>query len=139
MDILSFSTIAENIKKEISHRCGLNLSQTRILLYFQQNNNTALKMGDLATYLKISLSTLSRQLQQKKTMELVTITRSETDSSKTVALNQAGLKKVAELKKTLTEIEKTLFASSTDQEVTEFNRIFNILLNKTASQNHFKQ
>ena len=54
MDVLSFSTIAGNIKNEISKKCGLNLSQTRILLYFYRNNNTALKMGDLANKLQIT-------------------------------------------------------------------------------------
>lgn len=33
MDVLFFSTIADQIKKEINHKCGLNISQTRILLF----------------------------------------------------------------------------------------------------------
>lgn len=131
MDILSFSTIAENIKKEISEKCGLNLSQTRILLFFYKNNNTALKMGDLAEQLKISLSTLSRQLQQKKTMDFVTITRSENDSSKTVVLNDKGVEKIAELKETLNEIEQFLLTGFSEQDINSFNHIFNQLVQKT--------
>lgn len=131
MDILSFSTIAGNIKKTISKRCGLNLSQTRILLYFYQNNNTALKMGDLAAKLKISLSTLSRQLQQKKTMSLVTIKRSDSDSSKTVFLNDQGLEKITELRAVLSDIERSLLQGFSDQEIRSFNLIFTKLAQKT--------
>lgn len=130
MDILSFSTIAESIKKTISKKCGLNLSQTRILLYFGKNNNTALKMGDLADKLKISLSTLSRQLQQKKTLELVIITRSENDSSKTVVLNEKGIAKIKELKSSLKEIEANLFAGFSDKDISVFNSMFNKLVKK---------
>lgn len=133
MDILSFSTIAGNIKKTISKRCGLNLSQTRILLYFYQNNNTALKMGDLAAKLKISLSTLSRQLQQKKTMSLVTIKRSDSDSSKTVFLNDQGLEKITELRAVLSDIERSLLQGFSDQEIRSFNLIFTKLAQKTEN------
>ena len=66
MDVLSFGTIADHIKREINHKCSLNISQTRILLFFDHNQNQALTMGKLADELHISLSTLSRQLQQKK-------------------------------------------------------------------------
>ncbi|MCT7697475.1 MAG: MarR family transcriptional regulator [Lactobacillus crispatus] len=105
MDVLFFSTIADQVKKEINHKCGLNISQTRILLFFDENKNQALAMGKLAEALNISLSTLSRQLQQKKTMSFINITRSEKDSSKIVNLSEAGVTKAKELKKTLTKIE----------------------------------
>lgn len=114
MDVLSFSTIADYIKKEINHKCGLNLSQTRILLFFDSNHNQPLTMGKLAEGLNISLSTLSRQLQQKKTQELIQVTRSEKDSSKSVHLSSSGLQKVTELKKALTHIEKSLTALLND-------------------------
>lgn len=133
MDILSFSTIAGNVKKEINKKCGLNLSQTRILLYFDQNNNMALKMGDLAVNLQISLSTLSRQLQQKKTLSFVTITRSENDSSKTVVLNENGLQKIIELKQALTQIEKAMFKDFSDQDVAVFTKIFNSLVEQAQA------
>ena len=55
MDVLFFSTIADQIKKEINHKCGLNISQTRILLYFDETHNQALAMGKLAEALNISL------------------------------------------------------------------------------------
>ena len=48
MDVLFFSTIAEQIKKEINYECGLNISQTRILLFFDETNNEPLAMGKLA-------------------------------------------------------------------------------------------
>ncbi|WP_294829941.1 MarR family winged helix-turn-helix transcriptional regulator [uncultured Lactobacillus sp.] len=131
MDVLSFSTIAGNIKNEINRKCGLNLSQTRILLYFDQNNNTALKMGDLADNLKISLSTLSRQLQQKKTVSFITVKRSEKDSSKIVLLNETGLQKIIQLKQVLNEIEESLLQGLSKQEVATFNRIFSELLQRS--------
>ena len=109
MDVLFFSTIADQVKKEINHKCGLNISQTRILLFFDENKNQALAMGKLAEALNISLSTLSRQLQQKKTMSFINITRSEKDSSKIVNLSEACVTKAKELKKTLTKIENLLF------------------------------
>ncbi|MFK5220179.1 MarR family winged helix-turn-helix transcriptional regulator [Lactobacillus helveticus] len=109
MDVLFFSTIADQIKKEINHKCGLNISQTRILLFFDDTNNKALAMGKLAKALNISLSTLSRQLQQKKTKSLIEITRSEKDSSKIVNLSAEGIKKAKELKNTLNKIEELLF------------------------------
>ena len=111
MDVLFFSTVADQIKKEINHKCGLNISQTRILLFFDDTNNKALAMGKLATALNISLSTLSRQLQQKKTKSLIEITRSEKDSSKIVKLSSEGIKKAEELKNTLSKIESLLFTS----------------------------
>ena len=111
MDVLFFSTIADQIKKEINHKCGLNISQTRILLFFDDTNNKALAMGKLAEALNISLSTLSRQLQQKKTKSLIEITRSEKDSSKIVKLSSEGIKKAEELKNTLSKIESLLFTS----------------------------
>ena len=111
MDVLFFSTIADQIKKEINHKCGLNISQTRILLFFDDTNNKALAMGKLATALNISLSTLSRQLQQKKTKSLIEITRSEKDSSKIVKLSSEGIKKAEELRNTLSKIESLLFTS----------------------------
>ena len=111
MDVLFFSTVADQIKKEINHKCGLNISQTRILLFFDDTNNKALAMGKLAKALNISLSTLSRQLQQKKTKSLIEITRSEKDSSKIVKLSLEGIKKAEELKNTLSKIESLLFTS----------------------------
>lgn len=109
MDVLFFSTIADQIKKEINHKCGLNISQTRILLFFDETNNKPLAMGKLADALDISLSTLSRQLQQKKTQSLIKVIRSEKDSSKIINLNDDGLQKATDLKQTLNQIEQTLF------------------------------
>ena len=105
MDVLFFSTIAEQIKKEINYECGLNISQTRILLFFDETNNEPLAMGKLADALNISLSTLSRQLQQKKTQSLIKVIRSEKDSSKIINL----LQKAQILKQSLKQIENLLF------------------------------
>lgn len=133
MDVLSFSTIAEQVKKEINHKCGLNLSQTRILLFFDRNNNHALAMGKLASDLNISLSTLSRQLQQKKTKTLISVMRSDKNSSKSICLNQSGLAKTEELKKALTEIEAALSAALEQKEVSRFSHELNLLAKSSLS------
>ena len=89
---------------------SFSISQTRILLFFDHNQNQALTMGKLADELHISLSTLSRQLQQKKTRSLIEITRSDKSSSKNVHLNEDGLTKVKELKQALIEIQQEIFS-----------------------------
>ncbi|MBD5430912.1 MarR family winged helix-turn-helix transcriptional regulator [Lactobacillus agrestimuris] len=132
MDILSFSVIAEYIKKEINHKCGLNISQTRILLFFDKTKNEPLTMGKLAEGLDISLSTLSRQVQQQKTQSLISVLKSEKDSSKIVALNSNGLKKAKELKVTLSEIQNSLFSSLKGDTTQNFVDI----LNSLAKQSH---
>lgn len=133
MDVLFFSTIADQIKKEINHKCGLNISQTRILLYFDKTHNQALAMGKLAEALNISLSTLSRQLQQKKTQNYIKIARSEKDSSKIVSLNDEGIKKVKELKDVLAEIEKSLFVYLDQDASTLFIKQLNEIAQTSAS------
>lgn len=122
MDVLTFSTIADHIKKEINQKCGLNLSQTRILLYFDSNHNQALTMGKLASDLKISLSTLSRQLQQQKTRSFIEIKRSEKNSSKNVSLNPKGLNKVSDLKEVLSEIERELLSKLNTKDSSAFTQ-----------------
>lgn len=133
MNILSFSTIADYIKKEINHKCGLNISQTRILLFFDRTNNEPLTMGKLANDLNISLSTLSRQLQQKKTMSLIKIVRSEKDSSKNVMLNADGLKKVSDLKETLNSIQKNLFSHIAKDEIDGFVASLDLLADQSRT------
>lgn len=127
MDVLSFNTIAEEVKREINHKCGLNLSQTRILLFFDNAGNKSLAMGDLAVKLNISLSTLSRQLQQKKTRSFIKIIRSNSSSSKSVCLNQDGLIKVQQLKKALLEIENKLFTQLEEDKVDTFKEELELL------------
>lgn len=121
------------LKKEINHKCGLNISQTRILLYFDETHNQALAMGKLAEALNISLSTLSRQLQQKKTQNYIKIVRSEKDSSKIVSLNDEGIKKVKELKDVLAEIEKSLFVYLDQDASTLFIKQLNEIAQTSAS------
>ncbi|QDD70313.1 MarR family transcriptional regulator [Lactobacillus amylovorus] len=133
MDVLFFSTIADQIKKEINHKCGLNISQTRILLYFDETYNQSLAMGKLAEALNISLSTLSRQLQQKKTQNYIKIARSEKDSSKIVSLSDEGIKKAKELKDVLAEIEKSLFVYLDQDASTLFIKQLNEIAQTSAS------
>ena len=64
-------------------------------------------------------------------MSLVTIKRSETDSSKTVWLNQHGLAKIEELRKTLKEIEESLLQGLSDDEIKLLNNVFTKLVQKT--------
>ena len=133
MDVLFFSTIADQIKKEINHKCGLNISQTRILLYFDETHNQALAMGKLAEALNIYLSTLSRQLQQKKTHNYIKIARTEKDPSKIDSLNDEGIKKVKELKDVLAEIEKSLFVYLDQDASTLFIKQLNEIAQTSAS------
>ena len=133
MDVLFFSTIADQIKKEIQHKYRIKIAQTRILLYFDETHNQALAMGKLAEALNISLSTLSRQLQQKKTQNYIKIARSEKDSSKIVSLNDEGIKKVKELKDVLAEIEKSLFVYLDQDASTLFIKQLNEIAQTSAS------
>jgi len=87
MNVLIFNSVSENIKRVINKKCGLNLSQTRLLLFFDHHQNETLTMGELAQALSISLSTLSRQIKQKKTASLIKVERSKKDSSKYLNLN----------------------------------------------------
>ena len=81
MDVLIFNSVSESIKRAINKKCGLNLSQTRLLLFFDRHQNETLTMGELAQALSISLSTLSRQIKQKKTAALIQVERSKKDST----------------------------------------------------------
>ena len=48
MNVLIFNSVSENIKRVINKKCGLNLSQTRLLLFFDHHQNETLTMGELA-------------------------------------------------------------------------------------------
>lgn len=130
MNILLFGTIADYIKKEINHKCGLNLSQTRILLFFNGNKNTALTMGQLANSLNISISTLSRQLKQKRTKLLIKIIPSDKNSSKQIQLNQNGLNKINELLQCLDEIENLFLSNLDEDKGKQFSQQLKILTQK---------
>ena len=47
MNVLIFNSVSENIKRVINKKCGLNLSQTRLLLFFDHHQNETLTMGEL--------------------------------------------------------------------------------------------
>ncbi len=66
MDAVIFNSVSESIKRAINKKCGLNLSQTRLLLFFDRHQNETLTMGELAQALSISLSTLVDKLSRKK-------------------------------------------------------------------------
>lgn len=128
MNILVFNTIANNITSAIKQKCDLNLSQTRILLYFDQHHNHELTIGKLATELGIALSTLSRQLHQNQTETLIAIGHSDRDSSKLISLNKQGLQKVNELKQALVEIENSLFSKLSNPETAMLDEVLTKLL-----------
>ncbi|WP_276804302.1 MarR family winged helix-turn-helix transcriptional regulator [Lactobacillus hominis] len=135
LDVLIFNIIGDEIKRLINQKCGLNQSQTRLLLFFDANNNEILTMGDLANKLDISLSTLSRQINQKRTLELVNVTRSKTDSSKLLSLNSDGIKKVAELKKELDQISSDLLKTLNNEEKSVFSsQLMTIATNLSKSK-----
>lgn len=87
-------------------------------------------MGNLAQSLNISLSTLSRQLQQDKTKKLINITKSDNDSSKKVNLNNIGVEKMIVLKSTLKQIENQLFNSFAPNDSKFFIKQLTILARK---------
>lgn len=122
MDVLSFSTIADFVNKKVNSKCGLNISQMRILLFFDKNQNQEISMGELAKEMNISLSTLSRQLQQKKTTDLVEVARSKVNTSKYVKLTEVGIAKAQELKHVLGIIEKAIFSNISKQKLAEFTK-----------------
>lgn len=135
LDVLIFNIIGDEIKRLINQKCGLNQSQTRLLLFFDANNNEILTMGELANKLDISLSTLSRQINQKRTLELVNVTRSKTDSSKLLSLNSDGIKKVAELKKELDQISSDLLKTLNNEEKSVFSsQLMTIATNLSKSK-----
>lgn len=121
MQVLDFASIASHINSYIFHKLKLNVSQVRLVSYFLEHNNQALKMGDLASGLGISLSTLSRQLSQPKTAALITVSKVPGNSAKTIMLNQAGLEKAAALQTTLDELEETIFGDWLSQDIDRFS------------------
>lgn len=108
MDILTFSLLEDKLKKLIKQKCDLNLSQVRLLLYFTNTNNTKIAMGPLAKELNISLSTLSRQINQAQTINLLDLEPSKINSSKFLCLNEKGRAKAEVLTKLLEEIQLQL-------------------------------
>ena len=129
MNILIFDVLSSHIQKRIRQECGLNLSQTRILLFFAQSDNKPLKMGDLASSLNLSLSTLSRQLQQPNTARLIELKRSKLDSSKKIWLNEAGISSLKSLQKTLAKLDDQLFIHWENQDKVKFKRQLSMLVN----------
>lgn len=131
MDILTFSLLEDKLKKLIKQKCDLNLSQARLLLYFTNTNNTKIAMGPLAQELNISLSTLSRQINQTKTLNLLDLEHSKINSSKFLCLNERGQLKARVLIKLLKEIQVQLVNQFGKETLHDFQKqldtIFNIL------------
>ncbi|GBG05291.1 MarR family winged helix-turn-helix transcriptional regulator [Lactobacillus rodentium] len=134
MDILTFNLVEEKIKKLIYQKCSLNLSQTRLLLYFDSTQNKKISMGSLASALNISLSTLSRQINQKQTLVLVDLERAKYSSTKVLCLNQKGLDKVEQLRGLLNEIELILLDEWGKEEVLHFQNQLDKILSTLNEQ-----
>ena len=134
MDILTFNLVEEKIKKLIYQKCSLNLSQTRLLLYFDSTQNKKISMGSLASALSISLSTLSRQINQKQTLVLVDLERAKYSSTKVLCLNQKGLDKVEQLRGLLNEIELILLDEWGKEEVLHFQNQLDKILSTLNEQ-----
>ena len=45
MDVLIFNSVSESIKRAINKKCGLNLSQTRLLLFFDRYETAYFRNG----------------------------------------------------------------------------------------------
>ncbi|MCI1329638.1 MAG: MarR family winged helix-turn-helix transcriptional regulator [Lactobacillus sp.] len=78
-------------------------------------------MGDLAAGLNISLSTLSRQLNQAKTATLIEVAKVPGNSAKTIRLNETGWKQALALKKVLADLQERIFGDWVTQDVTRFS------------------
>ena len=122
MDILTFSLLEDKLKKLIKQKCKLNLSQARLLLYFINTNNTKIAMGPLAKKLNISLSTLSRQINQTQTLNLLDLEHSKTNSSKFLCLNKRGVVKADVLTKLLKEIQAQLVKQFGEETLSSFQK-----------------
>lgn len=85
--------------KLLMNSTKLNQSQIRLLQYFSETGNELLAMNDLAHELSISISTLSRQLNQEQTRSYLEFDLTSKDSTKHVHLSANGLIKAEELKK----------------------------------------
>lgn len=121
MQVLDFANIAGEIRSYIFHKLKLNSSQTRLVYFFLQNDNQAIKMGDLAAGLHISLSTLSRQLSQAKTASLIEVSKVPGNSAKKIKLNQKGLGKAEALQTALNELEEKIFGGWVSQDKDRFS------------------
>lgn len=120
MNIIDLAFISDKIKKEIFHKTKLNMSQVRLICFFENNENKPVAMGELAESLQISPSTLSRQLHQPKTASLLSSQKVANSSSKKVALNERGQDLAAELRKQLGEMNKRLTADWPQAEADSF-------------------
>ena len=84
--------------------------------------------------MKLSLSTLSRQIKQKKTAALITVERSKKDSSKSLNLNNDGLAKAQELKKVLKQIEEQIFSTWSDEDIQDFDNKLQVIVNNLSAE-----
>lgn len=109
MNILIFNDISDKIMKQITSKAKLNLSQIRLLLFFDETQNKLMTMGELAKGLQISLSTLSRQLKQNITLSLLHIDVNTKNSTKLVQLNQSGIEKQTSLKEIIASVNQDIF------------------------------
>lgn len=109
MNILIFNDISDKIMEQITSKAKLNLSQIRLLLFFDETQNKLMTMGELAKGLQISLSTLSRQLKQNITLSLLHIDVNTKNSTKLVQLNQSGIEKQTSLKEIIASVNQDIF------------------------------
>lgn len=121
MNVLDFASIAGSIKSYLFHKLKLTSSQIRLIYFFAGHENQAIKMGDLAQGLHISLSTLSRQLSQASTAALITSSKLPGQSAKTIKLNQAGLQKADALKTSLQTLKTQLFGDWVSDDFDRFS------------------
>lgn len=120
MTIIDLAFISDQIKKEIFHKTKLNMSQVRLICFFINNENRPVAMGELAESLQISPSTLSRQLHQPKTAELLSSEKVADTSSKKVALNERGQQLAKDLRTQLGEMNKRLMVGFNPAEADSF-------------------
>ncbi|APT19195.1 hypothetical protein FC62_GL000217 [Amylolactobacillus amylotrophicus DSM 20534] len=132
MNILLFNEIGEKIMKLLMNSTKLNQSQIRLLQYFSETGNELLAMNDLAHELSISISTLSRQLNQEQTRSYLEFDLTSKDSTKHVHLSANGLIKAEELKKAITGLTDKIFAYSAQEEISFLRSELSMIIKKLS-------
>lgn len=133
MNIFYFTVIGEEVMNYLTKTNDLNMSQIRLLLFFDQTDNQIMSMKELAAGLDISLSTLSRQLKQATTKTYLNVDETTKDSTKLVSLNESGLVKARNLNQSINDLETKLFSFWDQDDLNKLEAELKMILKKLKS------